>query len=118
SRASTRARFPTTGSAHSPAAAFVSNATSAATRPARYSPHTHPEAASITDLIHVNSEPARFARLSATRYAFRHPITLPLPSRLVMSRLRAFVPLLVLIAIGVAVGASGMLQHLAPSHLM
>ncbi|HEY8229506.1 MAG TPA: TVP38/TMEM64 family protein, partial [Rhodanobacteraceae bacterium] len=35
-----------------------------------------------------------------------------------MSRLRAFVPLLVLIALGVAVGASGMLQHLAPSHLM
>lgn len=35
-----------------------------------------------------------------------------------MSRLRAFVPLLILIAIGVAVGASGMLQHLAPNHIM
>ncbi|HEX7326410.1 MAG TPA: VTT domain-containing protein [Rhodanobacteraceae bacterium] len=35
-----------------------------------------------------------------------------------MSRLRAFVPLLILIAIGVAVGASGLLQHLAPSHIM
>ncbi|MBU6476482.1 MAG: hypothetical protein KGQ32_00975, partial [Xanthomonadaceae bacterium] len=62
-------------------------------------------------MIHVNSEPARFARLSATRYAFCHPLTILPPSRLVMSRLRAFVPLLVLIAIGVAVGASGMLEH-------
>lgn len=35
-----------------------------------------------------------------------------------MSRLRAFVPLLILIAIGVAVGASGVLQNLAPSRLM
>ncbi|MBS0382821.1 MAG: TVP38/TMEM64 family protein [Proteobacteria bacterium] len=35
-----------------------------------------------------------------------------------MSRLRAFVPLLILIAIGVAVGASGMLQNLSPSHIM
>ncbi|HEU4855864.1 MAG TPA: VTT domain-containing protein [Rhodanobacteraceae bacterium] len=35
-----------------------------------------------------------------------------------MSRLRAFVPLLILIAIGVAVAASGVLQHLAPSHVM
>ena len=35
-----------------------------------------------------------------------------------MSRLRAFVPLLILIAIGVAVAASGMLQHLAPDHIM
>ncbi|HEX5960981.1 MAG TPA: VTT domain-containing protein [Rhodanobacteraceae bacterium] len=35
-----------------------------------------------------------------------------------MTRLRAFVPLLILIAIGVAVGASGMLQSLAPSHIM
>lgn len=35
-----------------------------------------------------------------------------------MSRLRAFVPLLILIAIGVAVAASGVLQHLAPNHIM
>lgn len=35
-----------------------------------------------------------------------------------MSRLRAFVPLLILIAIGVAVAASGVLQHLAPAHIM
>ncbi|MGH8125502.1 MAG: TVP38/TMEM64 family protein [Rhodanobacteraceae bacterium] len=35
-----------------------------------------------------------------------------------MSRLRAFIPLLILIAIGVAVGASGMLQHLSPHHIM
>lgn len=35
-----------------------------------------------------------------------------------MSRLRAFVPLLILIAIGVAVGASGMLQHLAPNRIV
>ncbi|HEX5354114.1 MAG TPA: VTT domain-containing protein [Rhodanobacteraceae bacterium] len=35
-----------------------------------------------------------------------------------MSRLRAFVPLLILIAIGIAVGASGMLQHLSPNHIM
>jgi uncharacterized membrane protein YdjX (TVP38/TMEM64 family) len=35
-----------------------------------------------------------------------------------MNRLRAFVPLLILVAIGVAVGASGMLQHLAPNHIM
>lgn len=35
-----------------------------------------------------------------------------------MSRLRAFVPLLILIAIGVAVGASGMLQHLAPNQIL
>lgn len=35
-----------------------------------------------------------------------------------MRRLRAFAPLLILIAIGVAVGASGMLQHLAPGHIM
>jgi uncharacterized membrane protein YdjX (TVP38/TMEM64 family) len=35
-----------------------------------------------------------------------------------MSRLRAFLPLLLLIALGVAVGASGMLQHLAPNNIM
>ena len=35
-----------------------------------------------------------------------------------MSRLRAFVPLLILIAIGVAVGASGVLQHPAPNKIM
>jgi len=35
-----------------------------------------------------------------------------------MSRLRAFIPLLILIAIGVAVGASGMLQQLTPHHVM
>ena len=35
-----------------------------------------------------------------------------------MSRLRAFVPLLILVAIGVAVAASGMLQHLSPHHIM
>jgi uncharacterized membrane protein YdjX (TVP38/TMEM64 family) len=35
-----------------------------------------------------------------------------------MSRLRAFVPLLILIAIGIAVGASGMLEHLNPDHIM
>lgn len=35
-----------------------------------------------------------------------------------MSRLRAFVPLLILIAIGVAVGASGMLEHLNPNHIV
>ncbi len=35
-----------------------------------------------------------------------------------MNRLRAFVPLLVLIAIGIAVGASGLLQHLSPSHIL
>ncbi|MGH8191524.1 MAG: TVP38/TMEM64 family protein [Rhodanobacteraceae bacterium] len=35
-----------------------------------------------------------------------------------MSRLRAFVPLLILIAIGVAVGASGMLEHLNPNNIM
>lgn len=35
-----------------------------------------------------------------------------------MSRLRAFVPLLILIAIGIAVGASGVLQHLSPNHIM
>lgn len=35
-----------------------------------------------------------------------------------MSRLRAFVPLLILIAIGVAVGSSGMLEHLDPHHVM
>lgn len=35
-----------------------------------------------------------------------------------MSRLRAFVPLLVLIAIGVALGASGLLDNLAPSRVM
>ena len=35
-----------------------------------------------------------------------------------MSRLRAFIPLLILIAIGVAVGASGMLQQLTPQHVM
>jgi uncharacterized membrane protein YdjX (TVP38/TMEM64 family) len=35
-----------------------------------------------------------------------------------MSRLRAFVPLLILIAIGVAAAASGMLQHLAPDKIV
>ncbi|HEY9111452.1 MAG TPA: VTT domain-containing protein [Rhodanobacteraceae bacterium] len=35
-----------------------------------------------------------------------------------MSRLRAFIPLLILIAIGVAVGASGVLQQLSPHHIM
>ena len=35
-----------------------------------------------------------------------------------MSRLRAFVPLLILVAIGVAVGASGMLEHLSPHRIM
>ena len=35
-----------------------------------------------------------------------------------MSRLRAFIPLLVLIAIGVAVGASGILHNLAPARIM
>lgn len=35
-----------------------------------------------------------------------------------MSRLRAFVPLLILLALGIAVGASGVLQHLAPAHIM
>ncbi|HEU0276700.1 MAG TPA: VTT domain-containing protein [Rhodanobacteraceae bacterium] len=35
-----------------------------------------------------------------------------------MNRLRAFLPLLILIAIGIAVGASGVLQHLNPSHIM
>lgn len=35
-----------------------------------------------------------------------------------MSRLRAFVPLLILIAIGIAVGASGVLQNLAPHRIM
>ncbi|MGH8110390.1 MAG: TVP38/TMEM64 family protein [Rhodanobacteraceae bacterium] len=35
-----------------------------------------------------------------------------------MSRLRALIPLLILIAIGVAFGASGLLQHLAPSRIM
>jgi uncharacterized membrane protein YdjX (TVP38/TMEM64 family) len=35
-----------------------------------------------------------------------------------MSRLRAFIPLVVLIAIGVAVGASGVLQQLTPHHIM
>ncbi len=35
-----------------------------------------------------------------------------------MNRLRAFLPLLILIAIGVAVGASGVLQHLAPNQIL
>jgi uncharacterized membrane protein YdjX (TVP38/TMEM64 family) len=35
-----------------------------------------------------------------------------------MSRLRAFIPLVILIAIGVAVGASGMLEQLSPHHIM
>lgn len=35
-----------------------------------------------------------------------------------MSRLRAFVPLLILIAIGVAIGASGMLQQVDPHHIL
>jgi len=35
-----------------------------------------------------------------------------------MSRLRAFLPLLILVAIGVAVAASGVLQHLSPNHIM
>ncbi|MGH8145619.1 MAG: TVP38/TMEM64 family protein [Rhodanobacteraceae bacterium] len=35
-----------------------------------------------------------------------------------MSRLRALVPLLILIAIGIAVAASGVLQNLAPNHIM
>jgi uncharacterized membrane protein YdjX (TVP38/TMEM64 family) len=35
-----------------------------------------------------------------------------------MSRLRAFIPLVILIAIGVAVGASGVLQQLSPHHIM
>ena len=35
-----------------------------------------------------------------------------------MSRLRAFVPLLILIAIGVAVGASGVLRDLNPHHIL
>jgi uncharacterized membrane protein YdjX (TVP38/TMEM64 family) len=35
-----------------------------------------------------------------------------------MNRLRAFVPLLILIAIGIAVGVSGVLQHVSPSHIM
>jgi uncharacterized membrane protein YdjX (TVP38/TMEM64 family) len=35
-----------------------------------------------------------------------------------MKRLRAFVPLLLLVAIGLAVGASGMLQHLAPHNIV
>lgn len=35
-----------------------------------------------------------------------------------MTRLRAFIPLVILIAIGVAVGASGMLQQLSPHHIM
>ena len=35
-----------------------------------------------------------------------------------MSRLRASVPLLILVAIGVAVGASGILQNLSPHHVM
>ncbi|MGH8215544.1 MAG: TVP38/TMEM64 family protein [Rhodanobacteraceae bacterium] len=35
-----------------------------------------------------------------------------------MSRLRAFVPLLILVAIGVAVGASGMLEHFNPHRIM
>lgn len=44
---------------------------------------------------------------------FLRPPALP-----VMSRLRALVPLLLLIAIGVAVGASGVLQNLSPHHIM
>lgn len=35
-----------------------------------------------------------------------------------MSRLRAFVPLLILVAIGIAVGASGVLQNLTPHHIL
>jgi uncharacterized membrane protein YdjX (TVP38/TMEM64 family) len=35
-----------------------------------------------------------------------------------MSRLRAFLPLLILVAIGIAVGASGVLQNLTPSHIL
>lgn len=35
-----------------------------------------------------------------------------------MSRLRALVPLLILVAIGIAIGASGMLEHLAPHRIM
>lgn len=35
-----------------------------------------------------------------------------------MNRLRAFIPLLILVALGVAVGASGILQQLSPSHIM
>lgn len=35
-----------------------------------------------------------------------------------MNRLRALVPLLLLIAIGIAVSASGLLQHLAPGRIM
>ncbi len=35
-----------------------------------------------------------------------------------MSRLRAFVPLLILIALGAAVAASGMLQHLEPGRIV
>lgn len=35
-----------------------------------------------------------------------------------MSRLRAFVPLLILVVIGIAVGASGVLQNLTPSHIL
>ncbi len=35
-----------------------------------------------------------------------------------MSRLRAFLPLLFLVAIGVAVASSGVLQHISPNHVM
>jgi len=35
-----------------------------------------------------------------------------------MNRLRAFIPLVILIAIGVAVSASGMLEQLSPHHIM
>ncbi|HEX7348550.1 MAG TPA: VTT domain-containing protein [Rhodanobacteraceae bacterium] len=35
-----------------------------------------------------------------------------------MSRLRAFLPLLILLAIGIAIAASGVLQHLAPNRIM
>jgi len=69
--------------------------------------------ARATELICVNSEPTRFASSLATGYAFRHFVRLD-----AMSRLRAFIPLLILVAIGVAVGASGVLQQLSPHHIM
>lgn len=50
----------------------------------------------------------------ATGYASRNLPSTATP----MNRLRAFVPLLILIAIGVAVGASGVLQNLSPHHVM
>jgi uncharacterized membrane protein YdjX (TVP38/TMEM64 family) len=67
-------------------------------------------------VILVIRERARFAAFKLTGYPCGGLIhTLSLPS---MSRLRAFAPVLLLVALGIAVAASGVLQQLAPNRIM